>query len=1103
MKPPINVLIVEDSEDDAFLIKRELQRGGYDVFIHRVDTITGINASLSSRRWDIIISDYNLPGFDGLHALKIFKSFGLDIPFLLISGAVGEEIAVDAMKAGAHDYIKKDNLSRLVPAVTRELREVQVRKERLEVIEMLDASETRYRTLVENIPIGVYRCKPGYPGKIVMANPAFLAIFGLDTVNDLVNTNMSDLFMEPLDLARFSENLLAKGRITAEEWLFKQKDNTLIWGMVTAQLGQDGANSELYFDCTIEDVTSKKQSQKLQDAIYQVAQSANTTQTLDELIAKIHTIIGELMNANNFFLALLDDQTKTISFPYFIDEKDTDTSPIPYGEGLTTIVLDRGEPLLISPDYYDSLVEDSILKPVGTQPIDWLGVPLKNRKNKTIGVIVVQSYSERYRYTENDRSILSFVSSQIAVAIERRQAEEALRRSETRQSALLQAIPDLIIVLDKNGIIQDYKAPLERYQFGSTQVIGKPLEDVFPTTIAEEMKLKAVEVIKSSEITLYDFELKVSESGNISHNYEARMSISSDSQVLVLIRDVSEQRQAENRMKEQRTYLRQVIDINPNLIFAKDREGRFTLANQTVAELYGTTVENLIGKMDQDFNPNSQEVNQFRSDDLEVIESLQEKFIEEESITDVNGAVRRMQTVKLPLITPGTKEIQVLGVSTDITYLFQDALTNLPNKRVFIDRLDRALRRSRRFGETYSAVFMLDLDRFAMVNESFGHGAGDELLIKAAQRLITCLRTADTVARWGGDEFALLLEDLESVNSITQIAGRVLEEISAPFDLNDQRVAVSASIGIVLCSPDYLPENILRDADIALHRAKVSGKSRYELFQETMRENIRKNLALETDLRQALEKNELVLNFEPIINLENGRVISLEALLRWDNKERGRLFPGKFIPLAEETGLIVPIGDWVIREACTLMKSWHDQHPASRDIAVSVNLSTKQFMQNDLVSRVEQILRDTGFDPNYLHLEITESVIIENETQVIEALHQFRDMGIKIYLDDFGTGYSSLVYLHKLPLHAIKIDRSFISGNGEPQNGLEIVRTIIHLANDLHLETIAEGVETPEQLTLLRGMGCDFIQGFMFTETMSLQVTESLLSSQPSFELVH
>jgi diguanylate cyclase (GGDEF)-like protein/PAS domain S-box-containing protein len=1099
MKTPLNVLFVEDSEDDAFLMKRELQRGGFEISSHRVDTISGMRAALKNRRWDLVISDYNLPGFDGLHALKIFKSFGLDVPFLLISGAVGEEFAVEAMRAGAQDYIKKDNLSRLVPAINRELREVQVRSERIKAIELLDASETRFRTLVENIPIGVFRCKLGFPGNIIMANPAFLSIFGLDTVSDLESVTMADLFYEPLDQARFMEILLAKGRITSDEWLFKQRDNTLIWGTVTAQVGQATADSDLYIDCTIEDISARIQSQKLQDALYQIAHSANNTQTLDELVHNIHDIIGGLMNASNFYLALLDEQTQTINFPYFIDEKDNDTSPIQYGEGLTTIVIERGEPLLISPDHYDALLEEAVLKPVGTQPIDWLGVPLRNRNNKTIGALVVQSYSERSRYTENDRIILSFVSSQVAVAIERKQAEEALRRSEARQRALLNAIPDFIMVLDQKGTVKDYKETFGMNLFSTNEIIGKSIMEIVSQEIAQKMIVNAEAVLQSNQIRLFEFELTRTEGIASICNYEARMSPSSDSQVLTLIRDISVQRQAAKRMEEQRALLRQVIDINPNLIFAKDKNGKFVLANQAVADVYGTTVDKLIGKTDEDFNPNDQEVMNFRKDDLEVIDTMQEKFIQEEIITDAQGVEHRLQTVKLPLINPGSSEIQVLGVSTDITYSFQDSLTNLPNRRVFLDRLGLVLRRLRRFGDTYSAVLMLDLDRFAMVNESFGHAMGDELLIQAAQRLITCLRTADSIARLGGDEFAILVEDLESVNSITQIAERVLAEISAPFDLDNQRVVVSVSIGIVLCSPDYLPEHVLRDADIALHRAKAAGKARYELFKETMRENVRNNLALETDLRQAIDKEELQVHYEPIINLEKGEVISLEALLRWHHRDRGLVKPNKFIPLAEETGLIVPIGDWILRAACTHMKQWHDTHPSARSIGVSVNLSTKQFLQDNLVVRIEKIINETGLDPRYLQLEITESVIIENEEQVIEALEKFRNMGIRIFLDDFGTGYSSLVYLHKLPLNAIKIDRSFVSGQGDRLNGLEIVRTIIHLANDLHLETIAEGVETPEQLTLLRGMGCTYVQGFLFAETMSKQATDVFIRNQPKF----
>ena len=339
MKIQLRVLIIEDSEDDAFLIMRELQRGGYAVHSKRVDSVPGIQAALEQENWDLIISDYNLPGFDGLHALRIFKSFGLDMPFLLISGAIGEEIAVDAMKSGAKDYIKKDNLARLVPAVGRELREVQVRKERQHVKEMLDASEERFRTLVENIPIGICRCSPDYPGKILMANPAFLGIFGLDTSSELSEMSLADLFAQPADQIRFSEQLISQGRITAKEWLFRRRDGTPVWGMVTAQVGREQAQTGIYFDCTIEDFTSRRQAQNLQEALYSIAQAINTTQTLEELTGQIHQIVGGLMYATNFFLALLDEENQTLTFPYYIDEMDKDAGPIKLGEGLTSSFL--------------------------------------------------------------------------------------------------------------------------------------------------------------------------------------------------------------------------------------------------------------------------------------------------------------------------------------------------------------------------------------------------------------------------------------------------------------------------------------------------------------------------------------------------------------------------------------------------------------------------------------------------------------------------------------------------------------------------------------------------------------------------------------------
>jgi diguanylate cyclase (GGDEF)-like protein/PAS domain S-box-containing protein len=974
MKTSLQVLFIEDSQDDAFLIQRELQRGGFTITSQRVDTIPAMRNALENHAWDVIISDFNLPGFDGLRVLKVFKSYGYDTPFILISGAVGEEIAVDAMKAGAHDYIKKDNLSRLVPAIERELREAVIRNERLRVKEMLNLSETRYKTLVENIPIGVYRCEPDYPGRILMANPAFLSMFGITTSIEMHPINMADFYFDVKDQARFSKKLIGQGKIIAEEWLFRKNDGTPIWGKVTAQIGQEGQEKTSYFDCTIEDITSRRKAQKLQEALYQIAQAINTTQTLDELIHQIHKVVKSLMNAPNFFLALYDGETKTISFPYFIDEVDHDSSPINLGKGLTSLIIESGESLLVTPEEYKRMIFDGIINPVGATPIDWLGVPLKNRENKVIGALVVQSYSERSRYNEDDRNVLTFVSSQVAIAIESRQTEK--------------------------------------------------------------------------------------------------------------------------QMEEQRALLRQVIDVNPNFIYAKDREGRFRMANHSVAQAYGTNVENLIGKTEMDFNLNLQEVERFRKDDLEVLTTLQEKFIEEESVTDSSGNIRRMQTIKLPLAIPGQKDVHVLGVSTDITYTFQDSLTNLPNRRVFLDRLGRALNRSRRHGESYSAVLMLDLDRFAMINESFGHTMGDDLLIQVAHRLVTCLRTADTISRITGDEFAILLEDLESVNSITQIADRILEEISLPFQLQGQKVVLTASIGIVLCSPDYTSESALRDADVALHRAKAAGKARYELFTETMRESVRNSFQIETDLRQAIQQNELQLYFEPIVSLQTGKVISLEALLRWNNPDRGLIYPNIFIPIAEETGLILQIGDWVIRESCRLIKNWQKKYSAAKDLAVSVNLSTIQFLQGDLIQRIERALQEANLDASYLQLEITESVIIKNEIQVIEVLERLKSMGIKVQMDDFGTGYSSLNYLHRLPFNAIKIDRSFISGQGNQLAGIEIVRTIINLANDLHLETIAEGVESQEQLMRLRELGCNAVQGFLFTKSMPVDTTETFLNSK-------
>jgi diguanylate cyclase (GGDEF)-like protein/PAS domain S-box-containing protein len=1091
MAKQLRLLIVENSENDAYLIKRELNRGGYEVALTRVETKAAFRSALEQEPWDLIISNYNLPGFDGITALKIVKDKGLDIPFILVSGAMVEEIAVDAMKIGAQDFIKKDNLSKLVPAVERELREAHLLREHKHVEEQLEESETRYQKLVENIPMGIFRLSPQQPD-IQMSNSAFIHMLGYESLEDLKSTSYRDIFFTSEEAEEFNKKIHIDGARGFDIRL-KRKNGNLLWGFVTAQSRKEENGQSKYFDCTIEDITERKQAEKIREALYLISQAANGTQNLVDLLQLIQKIIGGLMPAKNLYLALYHSEENTLSFPYYVDEFDEAPSVTQFGKGLTEYVIHTGQPLLVSPELFTEMVEKGEVDLVGTPSVDWLGVPLMTAESLAIGALVVQTYDEGTRYSDHDKEVLTFVSSQIAMAVERKRNEDALRSSEARQRGLLEAVPDMIFMFDQDGTILDYRFPEAIKSNISEPLIGTKISDILPLNLASKVIAAIQQALRTQKTQQLEQEF-IMPGETQKRSYEARISNSGENQVLFLIRDVTEQRQSRQKLEEQRLFLRQVIDINPNLIFAKDQEGKFSLVNQAVADIYGTTVEDLIGKKDSDFNPNFHEVEAFNHDDIEVIQTLQQKVILEEMITDASGKVRFLQTVKRPLLAGEAGEVQVLGVSTDITdrkhaeqqllhNALHDTLTGLPNRALFVDRLERAMERARRHPNTLFAVLMLDFDRFAMVNDSLGHAVGDHLLIAASGRLESCLRTADTIARIGGDEFIILLEDINNVGDVTQVAERLLEEMTVPFNLLGQKVIITTSIGVVLSSLSYdKPEDILRDADIAMYRAKSQGRGRYAMFSSMMRADVVAHLELETDIRQAIDHKELVLHYQPIIDLKRCHITGFEALVRWQHPKRGLIAPDEFIPFAEETGLIIPLGEWILAEACQQLRAWHKTQPLLRETTISVNLSSKQFSQPNLANQVENILRDSDLEPKFLRLEITESNLMENAEYGIATLKQLRSLGVQIDVDDFGTGYSSLVYLHQLPLNAIKIDRSFISGSVGSTDGMRIVQTIIRLAKDLRMETVAEGVENQEQIDQLQKLGCDYIQGFMLAK---------------------
>jgi diguanylate cyclase (GGDEF)-like protein len=426
-----------------------------------------------------------------------------------------------------------------------------------------------------------------------------------------------------------------------------------------------------------------------------------------------------------------------------------------------------------------------------------------------------------------------------------------------------------------------------------------------------------------------------------------------------------------------------------------------------------------------------------------------------------------------------------------------DALTGLPNRALLTNHLKLAIDHGLREPNHLFAVFFLDLDRFKNINDSLGHLAGDQLLVAVANRLGDCVRPTDTVARLGGDEFAILLNGLLDYKDALRVAERVQTAMSLPVYLDGHECFTTVSIGIALSATGYEdPENILRDADTAMYRAKENGKARFELFDSTMHARAVALLQLENDLRRAVEREEFRLHYQPIVSLESGEINGFEALVRWQHPKRGLVAPLEFIPLAEDTGLIVDIGQWVLREACCQMAEWQKQSPANRSLILSVNLSSRQFAQTSLIQQISGILQQSGLDPRCLRLEITESVLMESADSACTTLSQLRSLGISVSIDDFGTGYSSLSYLHRFPVNTLKIDRSFISRMGVGGGNSEVIRTIISLASTLGLDVVAEGVETEDQRERLKALDCEFCQGYLFSRPVDAEAATAMLQKR-------
>jgi diguanylate cyclase (GGDEF)-like protein/PAS domain S-box-containing protein len=689
-----------------------------------------------------------------------------------------------------------------------------------------------------------------------------------------------------------------------------------------------------------------------------------------------------------------------------------------------------------------------------------------------------------------------------------KRAEQALRESEERYRLLFENANDVIYTTDLGGRFLSVNPAVEKvtgytraeiYRMAFTQLLA-------PECVEQSRRMMERKLRGEETPTFYETEIISRTGARVVLEVNTQLIYEEDVPVGVqgIARDITTRKQAESALRESEERYRELFENAHDIVYTHDLEGNFTSLNKTGERITGYTREeatrlNIVEVIAPEHLARAREM-------MSRKEFIREATVYELEIIAKDGQ-RMPLEVSTRLVYTNGQPVGVQGSARDIAErknteakllhnAFHDALTGLPNRQLFADHLQLAVERARRDQHFVFAVLFLDLDRFKNVNDSLGHTVGDGLLIALARRLQHCLRQADVVARLGGDEFAILLNDIgERAGEAVNLAERVQHELTQPFNLGGHEVFTTASIGIALSTTGYeTPEDVLRDADTVMYRAKAQGKAGYAVFDQNMHASVVALLRLENDLRRAVERNEFRLDYQPIVALESGHISGFEALVRWQHPELGLIPPGDFIPVAEETGVIVELGAWVLSEACRQMREWQLISPLHRRLKISVNLSSRDFLQLDLYERIVEILQQTALDPATLQLEITESILMENAQTIIPLLGRLRALGIELAIDDFGTGYSSLSYLSRLkPIHTLKIDRSFISMGGDDRENAEIVRTIILLARNMGKEVVAEGIETAAQLARLRRLKCAYGQGYLFSRPQNADHTGQLL----------
>lgn len=1117
------ILIVDDTPANVAVIVESLENHGFRVVVAQ-DGEEGLQRAFFVKP-DLILLDVMMPELDGFEVCRRLKSHAdtSAIPVIFMTSLTETEDKLSGFKAGGVDYVTKPlNIDEVIARVNTHLRlhtmqkqlesqniQLQHYREGLEHLvaertAALSASEQQFRTLAENLPDIVIRYDKNC--RRIFVNPAYSNETGIQLGEAQDNT--LDELWRPLNItpqaykARLQKVMASD---VADHILLEYlgPDGYMVSNILHV-VAEHGANGEVVGTLAIgHDISEIKQHERLEEIRLRIfellAHGGQLTEVLDLVVNYVENarpdFLGSIMLSDADGKHLISANAPSLPAEYIAA-----INGIEIGDavgscgtaawcGETVVVEDvRTHPYWAD---YRHLALKAGLQACWSEPI-------QDSTGHVLGIFGIY-LRQPGRPSAADMEFVRQASHLAAIAIERKRAGEMLWESERKYRTLVEDSPDLFIRYDRDCrriYVSDAYQPM--YGLPPSAVLGKRPTEAWgsPRMSPEEFEDRIKEVMETGRHAEIEIDLYDADGEYICHSMRAVPEFDREGNiisVLSITRDVSEAKRAEKALHLHEQELRSLVENTPDTIARYDRDCRRIYANPKMLSDLGASLDEALNKKPSEL-PGGESAFDYEQRIRQVLAEGQSIDFE---LTWKAGDNK--QVVSYIRLTPefgiDGQVISVLAVGRDITEIdeyrqsihhlaFYDTLTDLPNRSLLSDRITQTIADASWHGHLFG-LMLLDLDRFKEVNDTLGHGVGDALLREAAGRLLGCVRIYDTVARLGGDEFAILLPQVRDSGDLALVAQKIIEAFQQPFQISGKELFISASIGIALYPSDSAEiDALFKYADSAMYHAKKKGRNNFQFYASELTARSAERMALDAALRKAIKKDELELYYQPQVDLASGCIIGAEALLRWRRSDGSMVMPDKFIPVAEETGLIVGIGEWVLETACRAAVEWNlDRRTLFK---VAVNLSTRQFIQNDLLGSVRRILSETQCSPEWLKLEITESLLLEDSADILEILEAFDDMGLAISIDDFGTGYSALSYLNRFPVSQIKIDRSFVRDIPGNQEKAELVKAMISIAQALHLELVAEGVETREQAAYLNLHHCLIGQGYLFGKPMPL-----------------